>query len=328
MLARRTIEKVWNWLGEDRRAVEILTMLLLVQLTTLLLPQSPVPATQTAAFTQWVAQLLPALGILLRPLTFLGLLNIRSSVLFRVILALVGLLAAVRIDTLWESWRRMQTTARNALLLFCAGSILVLSGWMMQILFGWAEPELVTWPGAPITIAEYNLSLAPKPPGSLLWTEKYGIYLIRTGWAVGLDITAADEEGQPLAMLRSSKDALHQELQVILTGTPPEAFFLIPETELVYRLHQLEDKFNAPVNAQVYRSASGELLAEVTLKDGENLVVETTNIAVIRAQLPRYRILYNPGAPLEGLGVILLLACVFLQAGQAGHRKPDGGDSE
>ena len=151
MRARRTIEKVWNWLGEDRRAVEILTMLLLVQLTTLLLPQSPVPATQTATFTQWVAQLLPSLGSWLRPLTFLGLLTIRSSVLFRAILALLGLLAAVRIDTLWESWRRMRIAARNALLLFCIGSILVISGWAMQMLWGWAVPEIVNWPGTPIS---------------------------------------------------------------------------------------------------------------------------------------------------------------------------------
>ncbi len=302
-------------------------MLLLVQLTTLLLPQSPVPASQTATFTQWVAQLLPSLGSWLRPLTFLGLLNIRSSVLFRAILALLGLLTAVRIDTLWESWRRMRIAARNTLLLFCIGSILVISGWMIQIVWGWAVPEIVTWSGTPITITEHNLTLAPKPPGSLLWTEKYGIYLIRTGWAVGLDIVAADEMGQPLEMLRSSKDELHQELKVILSGAPPEAFFLIPETELVYRLHQLEDNYNAPVNAQVYRSASGELLAEVTLIDGENLVVETTNIAITRSQLPRYRILYNPGAPLEGLGVILMLACVIRQAGQADQYKPDGGDS-
>lgn len=328
MRARRAIEKVWNWLGEDRRAVEILIMLLLVQLATLLLPQSPVPATQTAAFTQWVAQLHPTLGSWLRPFTILGLLAIRSSVLFRAILALLGLLAAVRIDTLRESWHTMRSTARHALLLFCIGSVLVISGWMMQMLWGWAVPELAHWLNTPISIAEHNLSLSPKPPRSLLWTEKYGIYLIRTGWAVGLDITAADEDGQPLSMLRSSKDELHQELQVILTGTPPEAFFLTPESELVYRLHQLEDNCDAPVYAQVYRYPSGELLAEVTLQQGEDLVVETTHVSISRTQLPRYRILYNPGAPIEGLGVVLLLACVLLQTGKAGPGNPNGDDSE
>jgi hypothetical protein len=151
-----------------------------------------------------------------------------------------------------------------------------------------------------------------------MWTEKYGIYLLRTGWATGLDITATDEEGQPLSMLRTSKDELHDNLQVILIGAPPEAFFLTPETELVYRLHQLEDKYNAPIFAQVYRSASGELLAEVPLIHGEGLVVETTRITVTRLQLPRYRILYNPGAPIESTGLVLLLACVFMQARKVG----------
>ncbi len=328
MRARRAIERVWSWLGEDRRVVEILIMLLLIQLNTLLLPQSPVPATQSAAFTQWTAQLRPTLGSWVRPLIILGLLAVRSSVLFRAILALLGLLVAVRVDTLRESWHNMRSTARNAALLFCIGSIFVVSGWAMQMLWGWAVPEIINWPNTPIVIAEHNLSLSPMPPRPLLRTKKYGLYLIHTGWTVGLDITAADEEGQSLSMLRSSKDKLHQDLQVILTGTPPEAFFLTPESELVYRLHQLEDKHDDPIFVQVYRSASGELLAEVPLKDDEDLVVETTHVSIARTQLPRYRIFYNPGAPIEGAGVVLLLVCVFLQARKVGDGEPNGDNIE
>ena len=100
-----------------------------------------------------------------------------------------------------------------------------------------------------------------------------------------------------------------------MTGTPPEAFFLTAETELVYRLYQLEDKYTAEIFAQVYKSASGELLAEKSLVSGEDLVVETTHVSITRLQLPRYRVIYNPGAPIESTGLILLLVCVFMQTG-------------
>jgi hypothetical protein len=150
-------------------------------------------------------------------------------------------------------------------------------------------------------------------------TEKYGTYLIRTGWAVGLDIAAFDERGQPLTMLRSTKDKLQENLQVILSGSPPEAFFLIPETQLVYRLHQLENKYNAPIFAQVYRSASGQLLAEVPIKNGEDLIVEATRLTITYHQIPRYRVVYNPGAPIESAGMVLLFIYAFMQAKNASN---------
>jgi hypothetical protein len=313
MRARRAVERIWSWLGERQRAVEVLVALLFVQLTAFLLPQSPVPATQSTAYTQWVTQLRPALGDWVRPLNIVGLLAVRSSLLIRVVLAFLGLLVAVRIDYLRESWHSMQPVIRRGTMLFCIGSLFVIAGWAAQMLWGWAVPEIVNWPNTPITIAEHNISLSPKTPKSLLWTEKYGVYLIRTGWTAGLDITATDEEGTPLSMLRSSKDELYDNLQVIMTGTPPEAFFLTPETELVYRLYQAEDKYDAAIFAQVYRSASGDLLAEKPLVTGEDLVVETTHISITRLQLPRYRVLYNPGAPVEIIGLIFLLVCVFMQ---------------
>jgi hypothetical protein len=324
MRARRVIERVWGWLSEEQRAIEILVALLFIQLIAIVLPQSPVPATQSAGFTQWVAQLRPALGRWTHPLSVLGLLTIRSSALFRIMLAFLGLLAAVRIDALRETWRKMRSAVHYAPLLFCIGGFLIISGWAIQMLWGWAVPETVNWSNTPIVIAEHTLTLSPKPSRLLVWTEKYGVYLIRTGWAVGLEITAADDAGRPLSMLRSSKDKLQDNLQVILTGTPPEAFFLTPETELVYRLHQLEDKYDAPIFAQVYRSASGELLAEAVLKDGEDFVVETTHVSMTRTKLPRNRILYNPGAPVEAAGMILLTASVILQARKIDDAKPDG----
>jgi len=312
--ARRALEKIWNWLGEGRRTIEILVALLLFLLLTLLLPQSSVPASNLPVFTQWVAQLRPLLGNWVRPLRYIGLLTVRSSLLFRIILGYLGLLVAVRADYLREHWHTVNRSIRRTILLFCIGSFLVIAGWAGQMLWGWAVPETVNWPHTPIVVPEHGLSLSPHNAKSIILTGKYGIYLLRTSWAVGLEITAADESGNPLSMLRSSKDELHENLQLTLTGTPPEAFFLIPETELVYRLHQLENRYNAPVYVQVYRSASGELLAEVPLKQNEDIVVETTHISVVRQQLPRYRILYDPGAPIEAGGLVILLVLAFVPA--------------
>lgn len=313
MRARRLIERFWTWLGQDRRAIEILIALLLVQLTALFLPQSPVPATQSAVFTQWVAQQRPTLGAWVRPLTFLGLLTVRSSLLMRVMLSFLGVLVMVRIDKLRELWKTMRTISRTVSLFFCIGGALVIGGWAAQMVWGWAEPDIVTWPSTPLVIEEHNVTLLSKPPHIFHWTEKYGLYLLRTGWAVGLDITAADPQGNPLLMLRSSKDQLLERLQVIVTGSPPEAFFSTPETELVYRLHQLENRADAPLIAQVYRSASGELLAETPLNEGETLDVEDTSLSIIRTKVPRYRLVYNPGAPIELTGLIAIAMSAGMQ---------------
>ncbi|MDF1513494.1 MAG: hypothetical protein P1S60_06765 [Anaerolineae bacterium] len=326
MQARRALDKIWSWLGEDRREVEILIVLLIFQLVILLLPQSPVQTNQTAAFTQWIAQLRPTLGSWLRPLRFLGLLNVRDAIIFRAALACLSVLVVVRVDMLRANWQEMQQLGRSAGLLFCIGGVLVITGWAIHLLWGWAIPEITVWPEMPIVVSERNLSLSPKPSRRLIWSEIYGVVLIRTGWSVGLEITAADEQGQPLVMLRSSKDEPQEKLKVILTGTPPEAFFLTPRTELVYRLHQVEDRYNAPVYAQVYRSASGKLLAEVLLDEHKPLMVETTHVTVQRLQLPSYRIIYNPGAPIEGVGLVLLMGSIILHAVRT-NTAPDPSES-
>lgn len=313
MRVRRVIDNIWNWLGQDRRAVELFSALLLVQLTTLLLPQSPVPATQSAGFTQWVAQLRPTLGKWVGPLTFFGFLTLRSSIIMRMILAFLGLLVVVRIDYLSASWHTLRPMLRFAALLFCLGGVLIIGGWAIQMIWGWAEPDIVIWPNTPFSVETHNVTLSAKPQHPFLLTEKYGLYLIRTGWGVGLDIKATDSQGNPLPMLRSSKDNLREQLQVILTGSPPEAFFSTPKTELIYRLHQLENGADAPLMAQVYRSASGELLAETPLTDGENLVVEGTSVSITRTKLSRYRLLYNPGAPIEGIGILAIAVSISLQ---------------
>jgi hypothetical protein len=353
MRARRVIERLWSWLGEDQRPVEILVVLLLCQLITMLLPQSPFLTSQSPAFTQWVAQLRPVLGNWAQTLSLIGLLNIRSSLLFRIVLAFLGLLIAVRIDMVRASWDTLRNTKRRMILLFCIGGMLIIAGWVAQILWGWAVPEVINWPNTPIVIAEHSITLSARKPWSIFLTEKYGTYLIRTGWAVGLNITAFDENGQSLPMLRSTRDELQDSLQVVLSGSPPEAFFLVPDTQLVYRLHQIENKHYAPVfvqvyrsasgellaevpfhgpdiihnssfSVQVYRSASGELLAEVPLQNGPDIIVETTRISMNGLYLPRYRVVYNPGAPIEGVGLVLLLVCVLMRAKRAGEGRVDG----
>jgi hypothetical protein len=227
-------------------------------------------------------------------------------------LAYLGLIVAVRVDALRENWHTTAKTMRYGMLLFCVGGMLIIAGWVSQMLWGWAVPDIIKWPDNPITIPEYSITLELKAARRVMLTKKYGLYLTRTGWVVGLDITANDEQGQPLSLLSSSRDKLRRTLQVILTGTPPEAFFLISESELVFRIHQLDNNFNAPIFAQVFRSASGELLAEVPLVQEEDLVVENTLVAIKHFQLPQYRATYNPGAPIESAGIIMLLLYVFI----------------
>jgi hypothetical protein len=318
MQLRRSANRVWEGLQRPQAPLLILIALAILGVTGMALPQIAISPNESAAYARRLAQLRPSLGGATSPLASLGLLNIRSSAPQRLVLAVLSLVLAANLGAILEH-KQEQTTARELTwrLLILTGGLLVLSGWGGQLLWGWREPDVIAWPGAQISLPQRDL-VTPQPSGPLgVWAGGYGIYVLPRGERMGLEVVAQRSEGAPLLLLPSVDERPQAELRLAFTAEQPERFFAIQEADLIVRLNQVDDA----IQAQVYRSASGELLTEAELTDAEAatvLSVNGTEIHVTPVLLPLYDVVYNPGAAVEALGY--LLAVSGAAVGLAGSR--------
>ncbi|MGC9468025.1 MAG: hypothetical protein ACP5HS_05500 [Anaerolineae bacterium] len=315
MQVRQAIDRVWKALAQRSATLLALALLVLILGITLALPQIPVPASETTSFNRWLAEVRPRLGDQTRLVASLGLLTIRTSLIMRLALGYLGLLVAVNADSLREKWDKRPWTLPHQIAhaLLCVGALLIIGGWATQMLWGWREPDVITWPGEEIVVAQRDLSL-DQPPGPLgFWQERYGLYIIPRGQRTGLEIRASDED-TTLLLLPSVNEQPQETLRLALTTQEPEAFFAIQEAELIFRLNQIEDI----IQVQAYRSASGELLAEAQLDNEEVqrvLTIHDVEVTITQTLLPRYEVVYNPGAFFEGLGMMAFAAGAFARFG-------------
>ncbi len=307
MRAQQTLNKVWAWLGEDRRLLEILLALLILQTLVVLLPQSPVAG---SAYSRWLAEQRTTLKEWANPLSTLGGLTLRTSVWMRIPLVFLALSVAARVGELFEHWATLSRLDRRLRTLACAGGVLVIVGWGMQRLWGWKQANVLVWPGEPVAITDAGLTLPPRKSAALLFTERYGLYLIPQGSTVGLNVQAVDSQGQVLLLSPSARDEPQAELRVVLSDETPDAYFALPQVGFVFRLSRFRGN-GMPVQAQVYRIADGELLAETTFQGDGILAANDVRLQLSRQVLLRFEAVYNPGAPVEGLGMLMLGIAVF-----------------
>ena len=223
-------------------------------------------------------------------------------------LALVTLVIAANLDALRESWEQpLRSRAQIGRLLICIGGVLIIGGWGGQMLWGWRDPEVIAWPENDIVLPERDVSIA-QPRGPLsVWTGQYGLYTLTRGKRIGLEMQVAGAGKAQLGLLPSVNEAPQNSLRIAFTTGDPEAFFAVPEAGLIFRLNQLPDA----VQIQAYRSASGDLLVEHQLQanDSEStLDVDGVTATLVQTLLPRYEVVYNPGAVLEAVGLGLFAA--------------------
>ena len=306
MRIKHGINRLWTGLGHQIPATLAVVFLLSIQIAAFALPQIPVPPSESTAFSRWLAELQPSLGNQTRLLASLGLLTLRGSWLMRLGLALLTLVVAANLDALRESWgKSLRSRSQIGRLLICAGGILIIGGWGGQMLWGWRDPEVIAWPESDITLPERDVSIA-QPRGPLsVWTGQYGLYTLTRGKRIGLEVQVTGTGESRLGLLPSVNEAPRNSLRIAFTTGDPEAFFAVPEAGLIFRLNQLPDA----IQIQAYRSASGDLLVEHQL--GENnpestLDIDGVTATIVRTLLPRYEVVYNPGAVLEAVGLGLL----------------------
>lgn len=319
-MVRRILNRVWQWLSADRRLAEALIALLTIQAIVLLLPQAPVSTSTSPVYARWLAGLRPTFKAWTTPLATVGLLAVRTSLWMRALLAWLALIVAARFDDLLEHWKEWPHSRRWLQILACVAGLLIISGWGMQTLWGWKQSDVIVWPATPIAIPERGLTLPARGSASQgrfipLRTGQYGLYFVPKGSSVGLVVQASDAQGQVLPLSPSARDEPQDELRLALTVEAPEAYFALPQVGYVFRLSRLHET-DEPIQAQVYRSADGELLVETTLQ-GEELLgnyvlfADDVRLDVQRYALPRFEAVYNPGAPFEGIGMLALLGAVL-----------------
>jgi hypothetical protein len=315
MRVRQILNQVWQWLGADRRLVEAFIALLVIQAIALILPQAPVAISTSPVYARWLAGLRPTLKTWTTPLATAGLLAVRTSLWMRALLAWLALIVAARCDDLLERWKETTHFRRWLHALACVAGVLIIAGWGMQTVWGWKQSDVIVWPATPITIPERGLTLPPRAnvfPGRFipLRTGRYGLYLVPKGSSVGLVVQAFDEQGQILPVSPSARDEPQNDLRLALTVEAPEAYFALPQVGYVFRISRLREA-DAPIQVQVYRSADGELLVETTLREDGVLFADNVRLELQRTALPRFEAVYNPGAPLESVGILALLVAIL-----------------
>lgn len=303
MQARRVLDRIWQGLGEDRWLWAMLAGLLVAQLPGLFLPQAPVAPAQPAQFTRWLAEQRPTLGAWADALARGGWLSFRVSVWMRAIIAGVAVITAARGAWLLEHWGESSLRRRWLYGLICLGGGLIVLGWGAQMLWGWAETGIVAWPGQPVELPEHQVVIPARQAG-MRWAGGYGLYLLPQGRSVGLELTVADVQGQPVGLQSSARGEPQARLNIALLPRAPETFFALPTEELIVRL-SLRAEAPTEILVQAYRSASGELLIEDTLT-ADVLPLNGVRMYVTRYDLPSFKAVYNPGAPLTAAGGLLI----------------------
>lgn len=340
MRTDQVINKLWRGLTNWTSALLALVFLLILKLTALILPQIPVSASESAAFNRWLAELRPVLGNHTRWLAALGLLTVQSSLFLRLTLGFLALIVVANFDRLRgrssetaeaggaasaESTSSIHDSlsrriGHGALVV---GGLFIIIGWAGQMLWGWREPEVSAWPNAPIVLQDRGFEI-PQPQGPIgIRNHHYGLYVLSRGQGSGLEVTAANQEGETLLLLPWVDREAREVLRVDLARQDPEAFFAIPSAGLVFRLNRLESS----VDVQAYSSLSGELQAETHLQqEADSAILEVSNVTVefTHLTLPRYEVIYHPTAPMEILGMVLFaVGTIMLIAKHDIHGDPD-----
>jgi hypothetical protein len=279
--------------------------LILMLLLSWLIPQSPVPSSDPVVFSRWLAETRTTLGQSADFLAAVGLLNLRNSLGMRLLMVSLVLILTVRMTTLAERWPRWTTTQHWIQGLIIIGAVAIVVGWSLQILFGWSETNLIAWEDE-ATASNHSFSVAaPRRPFSCFVDKTYGLFLISQGKRnQGVRVHAEGDAGQSLPLRTSSRSEPKESLKIPLTQESPDVYFALPEEELGFRISlQPEDQ---GIYVQVYRFASGALITDTVFQDTGDVSVADVHVYLERISYTRFTLVYNPGAPLIGLGLLLL----------------------
>ena len=308
------VRTVWAALRSRWLRWAVMGGLALVQGLSWLLPQAPSASQDATAYARWLALLQQRYGPLVRGAASLGLFSLLPSWWMRVPLALLLLIALVRLG---------ERAAGRSARLFLAGALLLAAGWALNLrACCWSVDGLIAAPDTPL-VAEGG---AEHPPIHLrplrdapAMAFRFPYLLHREGWAWQVKATARDGEGEPVPLRVSSQDEPKEEVSLVLDGDAWEGYFALPQEALIFRLTVTRTVEAAPMTVQLYDSASGSLLTETTMDEGEtHLFARRADVTLQARRLPLYHLQCDRGVLLALPGWILLLYAEMKREGDRG----------
>jgi len=337
--------RIWR-VATSNSVLVLLLLAIAVSVTlTAWIPQEP---SADEAYARWFSQMQARFGEMAPVMRALGLFNIVPSIGFRVLLALLSaclfLRLVERVDRLrqdremeepqgaWRetsgqdlpellnSLRRRRYRVVNASswfqvdrwpwsgvlsVMIHVGGLLLLMGLLLSHLLGWRVGGLIVQEGERRSLreAEAWVGLAEDgddvrhSPGVATFIEERG---------PGVRVSATDGNGESLELLLSPEAEPRTELMIALTE---DAYFAIPEAELIVRLAPRTGDAYTRVEVQVFGSPTGEVISErLTDKGGHSaFTVEDVSLTFLSAPYARVVATHNPGRMPAGLGLTMLM---------------------
>ncbi len=323
MRGRQFMEWLWGRLNGSAFLKLSLVLVGLISLVSLWLPQAPVPFNETAAFSRWVASIHTRLDPYTEQLAAWGLLSLKTTLWLRLPLALLGLIVAARAAMLYERWRDLAHFTRTRQALLVLGLLGILSGWVIQLRWGWSETGIHAWPGEEVILPRSSYVLPPVGDGPHTPWHGFGLFVFRDEPALGLDIQARNEDGEIVPLLLSSQSAAQEKIRLILSHQLPDGYFGIPEADLVFRVTLQQTLPTTEFQTQIYRSSSGALITETTLRGGGVIFADKIQLQLDSLSVFQLRAVYNPGAPVTFAGWCLVaISAVLVLVEQRKHKAP------
>ena len=163
------------------------------------------------------------------------------------------------------------------------------------------------WPAEVIELPAHDLELVAPAAETPFARCGYGLYLLRERRGLGLEVQATKDEA-PVNLLASAHGEPQEKLLLSLTERAPDAYFALPEAGFIFRASMLQPPPQPEFRVQIYGEAESELLTETLFQGDGTLFTTDVRLEIVSHAFPELTVVYNPGAPLTGLGWILLAA--------------------
>jgi hypothetical protein len=202
-------------------------------------------------------------------------------------------------------------------LLSHAGVLLLLVGSLVGTVWGWRAGHLTGRPGEVIDVPGHGQVTVAEGASSGHAATSSGARLYPEGSGPELAVTATDDSGQALDLLRTPDEEPSQQIHLRLADTAPDAYFAIPEAALFVRVAlDPEAALDAatPVLVQVFRIRSGELVQEAIATGDEHVIQGETNIRLVRARYLIFTAARDPGFGMKVVGLAMAGLALLGQA--------------
>lgn len=305
-----TFERLWLWLQQERLALLLAVILLVLAAAPLGLPQIPdnVRGSSEALHT-WLSPWQLRLPLKLEWVARLGVFSLYRSLWLKLPLALLGLTVMVRTAALCESWPVLTVRRRWSALATLTGLVFLLISGLLQ----WTvplPPTLTVWPDSPITLPDGTglpLSQVSRP----VWSHD-ALYIPRQQ-ALGMVVKAQGRDGHPLPLTPSAHAEGVEELRFVFDALTSEAFCAQADVGLVFRMYLTETTASSPLQVEIYRASTGELISSAQVNRSVHIFTEEVVLNLQRVNIQYVDEVSYPGWRWFVMGFVLLVAGQVIQ---------------